>query len=621
MDFTGYHNATSEMLPLQAGLRAGASVLPVAGESVADQTGDFPRGVTRERIGEEVARIAAAPDFARAPVMRRLLEFLVRETLAGRGDGLKAYAVAVDGLGRPHDFDAQADSYPRVQVGRLRRMLDTFYARHEAKDGVRLHIPAGQYAVFFTVDPPPVETAGASAEEHAAGSAPVEPASPSPTSPSAQAPSALADANAKLRLAAALLAITVIAIIASAVYLARRDASEAPPPLSRPPSLVIDRITAPPEMDAIEVDAEAVLLDGLRRSWLVRVHDAVDLTAPRRPTSAAYRLTGAISSDRPHLLRLKLVRGDAGQLIWTGQVPMPTERERLRETLTPLIAELVQPYGVIATDQRAAPGNRFMPGYRCILEFDRYRRDRTEGVHGKLIECIDRTLALDPGNALALAAKSMLVIDPVLYRFTKVAPSDLPQRSLALATRAAAADPYSAFAQLAVARAAQFAATCGMSTRASRRAIALDPYDPDLAGIAGILLLNCDDPGAEALLRRAFSLDSDPPPNIQTSLIFILLDRGDIAGARRMADALPPPTAAIRPISELTRAVVAARAGDAAQARATWRVLERIDPQTAANPSSLFERWMLPERFRAQSLAALAGAGIVPGPAQSSSPH
>lgn len=579
---------------------------------MADQTGDSSRGPSRERISEELARIAAAPDFARAPVMRRLLEFLVAETLAGRGDGLKAYAVAVDGLGRPDDFDAQSDSYPRVQVGRLRRMLDTFYARDEAADGVRFHIPAGQYAVFFTADPPASEPPAAPAGDVVPDAAPdAEAVAAVPPHPPPSA--ALADATAKLRLAAALLAITVVAIIASAVYLARRDAAEAPPPLSKPPSLVLDRIAAPPEMDAIEVDAEAVLLDGLRRSWLVRVHDAIDPATPQRAASPAYRLIGAISSDRPQLLRLKLVRGDAGQLIWTGQAAMPAERDRLREALAPLIAELVQPYGVIATDQRAAAGDRFMPGYRCILEFDRYRRDRTAGVHARLTACVDRTLALDPGNALALAAKSMLVIDPLLYRYAKAAPPDAPQRSLALATRAAAADPYSAFAQLAVARAAQFAATCGMSSRAARRAIALDPYDPDLAGIAGILLLNCDDPGAEALLRRALSLDSDPPPNIQTSLIFVLLDRGDVAGARRMADALPPSTAAVRSISELTRAITAARAGDHAQARAAWRVLERIDPQTAADPSSLFRRWVLPERFRVQSLAALAAAGIVSG--------
>lgn len=583
---------------------------------MADQTSDFPRGVTRERIDEELARIAAAPDFARAPVMRRLLEFLVRETLAGHGDTLKAYTVAVDGLGRPEDFDAQADSYPRVQVGRLRRMLDTHYARDDARDGVRLHIPPGQYRVFFSV-PDSAEPSADPAPDPV-----VEPAfEPHPRQPPVSPSAAMADAAAKLRLAAALLALTIAAIIASAIYLAQRDAQSATAALSAPPSLVMDRIAAPPDMNAIEVDADAVLLDGLRRSWLVRVHDAVDgLSSPETPHAApTYRLSGTVNAGPEPLLRLKLTRGDTSQLIWTGQAPLPADRDRLRDALTPLIAELIQPYGVIATDLRAAPGDRFEPGHRCMLEFDRYRRDRTASGHTRLTDCVNRTLAIDPSNALALAAKSFLVIDTKLYRFSPSPPDDLPQRSLALATRATAADPYSAFAQLALARASQFAATCGVTARAARRAIALDPYDPDLAGIAGILLMNCNDPAAESLLRRAMALEPDAPPNIQITLIYALLGRGDIDGARHILYSLPPPPRAVRPIVELARAVVAAEIGDRDLARSTWATLERIDPETARDPNTLFERWMLPEHLRRASRDALARVGIATPPLASRS--
>lgn len=581
---------------------------------MGDQTSDFPRGVTRERIDEELARIASAPDFARAPVMRRLLEFLVRETLAGRGESLKAYSVAVDGLGRPEDFDAQSDSYPRVQVGRLRRMLDAYYAREGAGDTLRLHIPPGQYAVFFAAEQPPEPAPAPEAAEPAA----VPPARTDLSMPAPQSPrAAMADATAKLRLAAALLALTVAAVIASAIYLARRDAAAAAPALGAAPSLVLGRIAAPPDMDAIEVDADAVLLDGLRRSWLVRVHDVVDRASPPAavPVLPTYRLDGAIIKAPDALLRLKLTRGDSGQLIWTSQIGLPADRSRLRDALTPLIAELTQPYGVIATDQRSAPGDRFAPGYRCILEFDRYRRDRSADGHAKVANCVDRTLAIDPSNALALAAKSFLVIDTQLYRFVPSPAPNLPQRSLSLATRATAADPYSAFAQLALARASQFAATCGLTVRAARRAVTLDPFDPDLAGITGILLLNCNDQGAEPLLRRAIALDSDAPANIQVSLIYILLDRGDIAGARQMIDAMPPPSSSVRSIIEVTRAVVAARAGDGRGAHAAWSTLRRIDPQTAADPNSIFERWMLPTRYRAQSFAALSRFGIIAPPA------
>ena len=584
---------------------------------------DVPPGVTRSQIDDELARITAAPDFARAPVMRRLLEFLVAETLAGRGDGLKAYSVAVDGLGRSDDFDAQADSYPRVQVGRLRRMLDAFYARHDRSGPLRLHIPPGQYRVFFDpiteaaatpaaapADPPP-----AVPDSAAAPPAPLP--EPAPTAEPPPERAALADATKKLRIAAALLILTIFALIAGAVYLARRDAAAiADPVLTHAPRLFVAHIQAPPSLDAIEVDTDAILLDALRRSWLVRLHNDEDrATTPRASAGTpTYKLTGTITPGRGVLLRMRLTRADTGELVWTGQTILPADRSDLREALTPLIVELIQPYGVIASDERAASGNRFAAGHRCILEFDRYRRDRTAAGHQQINDCVDKTLAMDPGNTMALAAKSFLVMDRQLYRFGPP-DADAPARSLTLARRAAAADPYNAFAHLALARSAQFGATCGVLIRSGRRAIALNPYDPDLIGVVGILSLSCGDPDAESRLRRAITLDPESPTNIHTSLILTVLDHGNIAEAQRLTDALPSPPTAHMPFMEMTRAIVAASAGDAPKARAAWARLAAIDPETARNPAAMFERWSLPQHQRKTSLAALARAGIVPAPA------
>lgn len=110
------------------------------------------------RIMAELEAIFRAPEFERAPVMRQLLGFLVRTTLAGGGDELKAYTVAVEGLGRDPDFDSQSDSYPRVQVGRLRKMLDAYYAGSSPEDGVRLHVKQGSYRVHFVQPDAPSAT-------------------------------------------------------------------------------------------------------------------------------------------------------------------------------------------------------------------------------------------------------------------------------------------------------------------------------------------------------------------------------------------------------------------------------------------------------------------------------
>lgn len=110
---------------------------------------EVPDTADREDIRGELHRIFDAPQFNHSPVMRRLLSFLVEQTLAGIGHRLKAYTIAVDALGRDADFDARIDSYPRVQVGRLRKLLDNFYDENGSAMGLRIHIPKGAYIVGF----------------------------------------------------------------------------------------------------------------------------------------------------------------------------------------------------------------------------------------------------------------------------------------------------------------------------------------------------------------------------------------------------------------------------------------------------------------------------------------
>ena len=104
----------------------------------------------RSALQNELGLVMRSPEFVRSPVLRRLLEYLVEQTLAGNGERLKAYQIAVDGLGRDDSFDPQSDSYPRVQVGRLRKMLELHYAGLSAQEAAGRHrivIPVGRYNV------------------------------------------------------------------------------------------------------------------------------------------------------------------------------------------------------------------------------------------------------------------------------------------------------------------------------------------------------------------------------------------------------------------------------------------------------------------------------------------
>jgi hypothetical protein len=61
---------------------------------------------------------------------RRLIQYLATEELEGRGDRLKAVSIATDVLGRSVDFDPQTDSIVRVEMGRMRKALNLYYATH-----------------------------------------------------------------------------------------------------------------------------------------------------------------------------------------------------------------------------------------------------------------------------------------------------------------------------------------------------------------------------------------------------------------------------------------------------------------------------------------------------------
>jgi hypothetical protein len=100
-------------------------------------------------IRAALGRIVASSCLNKSPQLAHFLTFVVDETLAGRGDRIKAYNVAADALGRDADFDPQNDPIVRVEAGRLRRALDHYYTNGGAGDPVVIDLPRGHYVPVF----------------------------------------------------------------------------------------------------------------------------------------------------------------------------------------------------------------------------------------------------------------------------------------------------------------------------------------------------------------------------------------------------------------------------------------------------------------------------------------
>lgn len=569
----------------------------------------------RNRVLAEVAAVSATPEFERAPVMRRLLGFLVRTTLAGNGDDLKAYSVAVDGLGRDADFDSQSDSYPRVQVGRLRKMLDAYYGQNKPTDGVRLRIRTGGYRVHFddAAPPEPEDTEPPSLRilPDNAMRGLSSPADPVPAWVTALTPGRVVVLSIAL---VVLMSAIVLALSPSyrAAFLADAPAAIEPAPIVE---LGAIDISGDPAATVEGMRVRALLGDALHRSWIVRVRDMAGLRGSAidggQQNLPDYRLAGQIvpaAQAGQHRLYLMLWDARTGNQIWSEKLLLPPSNEGLAYPLRPIISTLIRPFGVIARQERLRKYAGGATGYRCLLEYEVYFRDRDPAQRNPIDRCIAETIRLDPMNAPALAAASFLAFDPA-------GGGGKPQdrvRAADLARRAVAADPYSAEAHVADARVAIVAGQCRRGTESADRALALNPYTPEVMGLIGFLLYQCGDPRAETMLRNAMTLDPDLPAFYSIALVLSLIEHGKIAEALDVADSLRPPGPGMAGQYAITQMIARTARGDRAGAIAQWPRIVAASGRADGPPDQVLGRFLFSHGFRAKLIAYLASKGALP---------
>lgn len=101
-------------------------------------------------LDDLVAQIVQTETFRSAPMMRTLLSYLWKH----RGESISEYAVGVEGLGRPANFDPRIDSTVRVQISRLRAKLKEFYESNGDAFPLKLSVPLGRHDLEWTYQQP-----------------------------------------------------------------------------------------------------------------------------------------------------------------------------------------------------------------------------------------------------------------------------------------------------------------------------------------------------------------------------------------------------------------------------------------------------------------------------------
>ena len=96
-------------------------------------------------IRQQLDRILTSGPFVQSQRRQRFLEYIVHETLAGRGERIKGYSIALEVFGRPDTFDPIVDPIVRIEAGRLRDKLRHYYDTEGMSDPIRIELPRGGY--------------------------------------------------------------------------------------------------------------------------------------------------------------------------------------------------------------------------------------------------------------------------------------------------------------------------------------------------------------------------------------------------------------------------------------------------------------------------------------------
>lgn len=110
---------------------------------------DFDNQPSSEEIRAASIRISDSEGMSGTRRLKGILNYVMEETLAGRGDEIRAKTLALDVYGYSADEVTQHENVIRVDAGRLRRRLENYYNSVGQSDPIKIKLPKGTYTPEF----------------------------------------------------------------------------------------------------------------------------------------------------------------------------------------------------------------------------------------------------------------------------------------------------------------------------------------------------------------------------------------------------------------------------------------------------------------------------------------
>jgi TolB-like protein len=530
-------------------------------------------------------RVLASRCFEQAGRSSSFLRFVVEQTLAGQGERLKGYTIAVEVFGRPADFDAQSDPLVRVEAGRLRRRLIEYYADEGRDDPIRLELPRGSYSVVATYSGPGEDVAVPSAVD-----TPVE--------------NAAARNRRRWRRVRSTVVVGILAAGAAVILIQQREVArlvhETPTSATtaatgRPPLAILPFEVLGGEPAAREVAAT------LREELFLVLDQPSALVVPTEtntdaaPPATGYVLSGSVRESEGEVrITARVVRADTGAQIWSAAYDEPLGGLRSpigQRRIARLLAVAAEPYGPVFDAELArmrALSAHAQPVGDCVLRYYDYRRQFGAAEYARAVECFELAVVRERNVAEAWAGVALLLADAWAHGFAGQGGSaPTLEKAREAARHAMDLDGGNLHANLALA-AVQFFGGADFRD-VLERVLTMWPENAEAhAYLGAFLILSGETARGSALVEQAIEWSPQVPSGYHASRALVALRE------QRYADAL---ASALRidsrdwAMGQVIVAAAGALAGRADLAERAWARLNEIEPTLVSSTPELLRRW------------------------------
>ncbi len=462
-------------------------------------------------------RVLASPEMVRSPQLAKFLSYIVRRTLGGEEQAIKAYSIAVDVFGRPADFDPQSDPIVRVQARRLRALLNSYYATHGDTEPVQIRLPTGRYIPEFVIK----ETS-------------TEDSAPAPLSP-------------RHAIAWWMIALPLALILSlMGIGLVRWLQADAQNGVIRArPSITIMEFarraqTGTPRVSGLAIELVTDLEEFENLDVRYGGTDEVDTVA-----ESDFVLNGAMHTDGDVVhYTASLTDTATASTVWNQTISVrQAEASRaaiLDEVSRSFSLVLGSPSGPLHAPARA----RALAGeetetpptiYSCRILFELYREAEVSAE--RVEHCLGQLLEADRSQAVPIAMRASLAAENIHAGTSDEARGQIIDKALADLERALRVRPASSFVWEQRARLQEQRGDISMARSNYSSALQLNPVNTSaLAGVARLLVFTGWQAEARVPAAEAVAGASEPPAWYQGAPAALALLDGDYGRAREWAE-------------------------------------------------------------------------------------